>query len=50
LAQIYALLDQLEPAEKDKHYFRPMRELYPWPLALALLLSAALALTHARWS
>ena len=38
LAQIYVLLDQIEPVEKDRHYFRPQRELFIWPLALALLL------------
>lgn len=36
LATIYALLDTLEPVEKDKQYFRPQKELYPWPLALAI--------------
>lgn len=38
LAQIYAVLDQIEPVEKDPHYFRPQRELFIWPLAVALLL------------
>lgn len=37
LDQIYALLDQLEPASRDAQYFRPRDELYPWPLTLALL-------------
>ncbi len=36
LATIYALLDTLEPVEKDKQYFRPQKELYPWPLAIAI--------------
>lgn len=40
LNQIYQLLDQLEPVEKDKQYFRPRTELYYWPLAIALLLAA----------
>jgi Ca-activated chloride channel family protein len=48
LAQIYRLLDELEPVEKDRHYFRPRRELYPWPLAAALLLAAAVALAKGR--
>lgn len=40
LEEIYHLLDALEATEKDKRYFRPHREIYPWPLAGALLLSA----------
>ena len=43
LAQIYYMLDQLEPVEKDKQYFRPKSELFYWPLALALGLAAGLA-------
>ncbi|CAL1239846.1 vWA domain-containing protein [Candidatus Methylocalor cossyra] len=40
LEEIYQLLDQLEPVERDTRYYRPRRELYPWPLAGALLLMA----------
>jgi Ca-activated chloride channel family protein len=43
LEEIYRLLDQLEPAERDKRYYRPHTELYPWPLAAALLLAGMLA-------
>ena len=50
LEQIYAMLDQLEPVEKDKQYFRPISELYFWPLSLALLLTAALVSYRMRWS
>jgi Ca-activated chloride channel homolog len=46
LNQIYQLLDQLEPVEKDKQYFRPRSELYFYPLAFALLIAAALALQN----
>jgi Ca-activated chloride channel family protein len=35
---IYALLDELEPIEKDKQFFRPKTELYAWPLGLSLFL------------
>ncbi|MEZ5507114.1 MAG: VWA domain-containing protein [Gammaproteobacteria bacterium] len=45
LRQIYQLLDQLEPVESDPETFRPIRALYYYPLGLALLLSAALALS-----
>jgi len=44
LAEIYALLDQLEPVEKDKRFFRPRKDLFAWPLAVALLFAAAVAL------
>lgn len=50
LSKIYQLLDQLEPVEKDKQYFRPRSELYYWPLAGALLLAAAIALSRVRLS
>jgi Ca-activated chloride channel family protein len=48
LEQIYQVLDQLEPIEKDKQYFRPRTELYHWPLALALLLASVICLTRVR--
>jgi Ca-activated chloride channel family protein len=49
--QIYALLDQLEPAESDERGFRPVKELFYWPLAAALLLalgSAVVAMIGTR--
>ena len=42
LAEIYALLDQLEPVEREQELYRPVTELYPWPLGTALLLSLLL--------
>lgn len=39
LEDIYRLLDELEPIERDKRYFRPESELFPWPLSAALLLA-----------
>lgn len=48
LDQIYQILDELEPVEKDKQYFRPRTELYYWPLALALLLTSIICLTRIR--
>ena len=50
-AQIYAMLDELEPAESDERGFRPVNELFYWPLAAALVIalgSAALAGFRAR--
>lgn len=48
LEKIYAELDQLEPVERDKRYYRPKTELFPWPLGLALGLSAVLALAKTK--
>lgn len=39
LQKIYAILDKVEPVEKEDMFYRPVDELYQWPLALALLLS-----------
>lgn len=36
LEEIYRLLDQLEPVERDKRHYRPRTELYPWPLGAAV--------------
>ncbi|WP_432742975.1 VWA domain-containing protein [Methylobacter sp. G7] len=48
LNNIYMRLDELEPVEKDKQYFRPRSELYFWPLSLALGLAAVIALSKVR--
>ncbi|MCG6943383.1 MAG: VWA domain-containing protein [Thiohalocapsa sp.] len=40
LQSIYAMLDELEPVESDQAILRPVDELYAWPLAAALALSA----------
>ncbi len=58
LAQIYTLLDQLEPVEDKPEIYRPVTELYYWPLLLALaflvlpmilnLLSVQLRATNSR--
>ena len=41
LEAIYTEIDKLEPVEQSGEHFRPKTALYPWPLALALLLSTA---------
>jgi Ca-activated chloride channel family protein len=46
LESIYALLDELEPVEKDRRHYRPHRELYPWPLGLALILAGGSTLAR----
>jgi len=44
LGQIYALLDQLEPVEREHQVYRPVTALFPWPLGAALLGALLLAL------
>ncbi|RLA57078.1 MAG: BatB protein [Gammaproteobacteria bacterium] len=46
LANIYQLLDQLEPVEQETATYRPRQALGYLPLLLALLLSFLLALRH----
>jgi len=43
LMQIYSLIDELEPVEKDKQTYRPRHALFMWPLGLALLLAIGMA-------
>jgi len=49
LNEIYRLLDQLEPVAMDEDTLRPVKELYAWPLAAALLLSVWLAAPTSGW-
>ncbi len=46
LSQIYAALDELEPIEQDQETYRPVRSLFWYPLAFALLLSMCMTLIH----
>jgi len=46
LAAVSRQLDRLEPIRQQPDQARPTKELYPWPLALALLLSLIMALTR----
>ena len=46
LTAVYQALDELEPIEQDPETYRPVKSLYWWPLALALLASLALVLIH----
>jgi Ca-activated chloride channel family protein len=39
LADIYTQLDELEPAESDQAGFRPVTELFYWPLGAAVILA-----------
>ena len=47
LANIYDLLDRIEPVSKDEQIWRPVDEIYFWPLTAALLLSVLIALSAA---
>jgi Ca-activated chloride channel family protein len=49
LQQIYQALDSIEPMSKDAQSWRPVDELYAWPLTGALLLSALIALAATGW-
>ena len=52
LHKIYAQIDQFEPMVKDQEFFRPISELYMWPLGIALLLSLGIAVWHVdvKWN
>jgi Ca-activated chloride channel family protein len=52
LEQIYAMLDELEPVEKEQEVFRPITALFHWPLGIALLVALILGLIdqgRQRW-
>jgi Ca-activated chloride channel family protein len=52
LAEIYRLLDELEPVESDVEVVRPVAELFHWPLGLAYLLGCLAVMSSvrpARW-
>ncbi len=48
MLKIYSLIDELEPSETDGEQLRPLKELFIWPLALALLLSAVMVVSRVR--
>lgn len=48
LDKIYQILDQLEPIEKNKQYFRPRSELFFWPLGMALILAFLISILRLR--
>ena len=45
MIEIYDELDQMEPIEQDEQTYRPVTQLFHWPLGAALLLSFLLALS-----
>jgi Ca-activated chloride channel family protein len=48
LKNIYAKINQLEPVKADSITVRPVTPLYPWSLALALILSFILVMLKSR--
>ncbi len=48
LAQIYEILDELEPVESDVEIIRPVSELFYWPMGLAYALAVLAALLTLR--
>ncbi|RMG54172.1 MAG: VWA domain-containing protein [Gammaproteobacteria bacterium] len=48
LEKIYDLIDQMEPVQQDERTWRPLHALFPWPLALSLLLGTLVLLDWRR--
>jgi len=46
---IYTLIDELEPVARESIQYRPVAELYQWPLALALVLGMLMLLWRFWW-
>ncbi|TNC91995.1 MAG: BatB protein [Thalassolituus sp.] len=46
LSQIYGLIDQLEPTEREQKVYRPQTSLFHWPLLAALLISFVIAFVY----
>jgi len=38
LENIYALIDKIEPVEKEKEIYRPRQALFVWPLGFVMLM------------
>ena len=47
LETVYRQLDQLEPVPKDTEVFRPISDLYMWPLGVGVVLSLLLPVIYA---
>ncbi|MDT7042943.1 VWA domain-containing protein [Candidatus Nitronereus thalassa] len=46
LETVYQQLDQIEPVITDTEYFRPITDLYVWPLGVAMMLSMLMSVRH----
>ena len=47
LKEVYRTIDKMEPVEQNKETFRPVRDLFFWPLGLFFVLAGLLALFSA---
>ena len=43
---VYRQLDQLEPVVKDTEYFRPITDVFVWPLGVAMILSLFMSVSY----
>lgn len=50
LQKIYSVIDQLEPIEQEAETFRPRKELFYWPLSLAIFLSLIIIIVPALYN
>ena len=50
LEQVYTIIDTLEPAEQESEIYRPIKALYYWPLAGALIFSFITVLLYVPFS
>ncbi|MDQ6978352.1 MAG: VWA domain-containing protein [Ghiorsea sp.] len=50
MAQIYAVIDKLEPVKRDAEKFRPVRALFVYPLTVSFALLMLLLWWRARWT
>ncbi len=48
LEDIYTIIDSLEPVDNEENSYRPLKELFPWPLGSALVLSVLVAIVYCR--
>jgi Ca-activated chloride channel family protein len=48
LQKVYERIDKLEPSAAREQWYRPHRDLFQWPLALALLFSIPVAFMRGR--
>lgn len=46
LETVYRQLDELEPVVKDTEYFRPITDLFMWPLGMGMILSLLMSLNY----
>lgn len=48
LQEIYQILDEIEPVTDENLSFRPVTELYQWPLAAALILALVISIIRSK--